>query len=143
MQNQAAEKEILAGWNIFAVQISRMEDVNNTNQKFLRIFWDLSSDSGKTQTKAVATLIRSLAYCQERHEKETKDKSFCSEVEYSLNRLISGTGSSTQSSRLGFSLALAEVIPAILRFYHFSLTLFSLFLPVFVSFYSSSVGRRG
>jgi hypothetical protein len=83
-----------------------MEGVNNnTNQKFLRIFWDLAATNSKVQTRAAATLIRSLDFCQEKFGEEE----FCPELAYSLQRLVAGVGSSTHSSRIGFSLALTEV----------------------------------
>lgn len=85
-----------------------MEDVNNTNQKFLRIFWDLSANT-KSQIKAAATLVRSLDFCQDKFEKENNGTGYCPELAYSLKRVIGGTGASTHNSRVGFSIALAEV----------------------------------
>ncbi|KIJ16738.1 hypothetical protein PAXINDRAFT_131583 [Paxillus involutus ATCC 200175] len=91
----------------------------------LPLFWKLSSASKKDRSDASVKLISTLEQFQVLHVPQTKsDGSDCEEgdgldtlnshdVSYSIRRLIRGLASPRESSRVGFSVALTELLSRI------------------------------
>ncbi|KAF9246115.1 DNA polymerase phi-domain-containing protein [Melanogaster broomeanus] len=91
----------------------------------LPLFWNLSSASKKDRIDASVKLISSLEQFQALHVPQTKsdgsdnedgdglDTLNSQDVSYSIRRLIRGLASPRESSRLGFSVALTELLSRI------------------------------
>ncbi|KAK0459585.1 DNA polymerase phi-domain-containing protein [Desarmillaria tabescens] len=98
----------------------------------LPLFWNLSSSSKKERIDASVKLISSLEQFQEQFAKDSSDTSEdesqednnvdpldkynAHDVSYSVRRLVRGLASPRESSRLGFSVALTELLSRILTF---------------------------
>ncbi|KAG7452647.1 uncharacterized protein BT62DRAFT_958631 [Guyanagaster necrorhizus] len=98
----------------------------------LPLFWNLSSSSKKERIDASVKLISSLEQFQAQFAKDSSDTSEdesqeddkidpldkynAHDVSYSVRRLIRGLASPRESSRLGFSVALTELLSRILTF---------------------------
>lgn len=76
------------------------------DRDYLQLFWDLSNDSQETRVKAAAALISYV----ETFRIEGNTSEFEKYRKYTFERLVKGLSSSRDSARLGFSLALSEVI---------------------------------
>ncbi|KZT74012.1 hypothetical protein DAEQUDRAFT_661194 [Daedalea quercina L-15889] len=93
----------------------------------LPLFWDLSSASAKTRIDASVKLVSSLEHFQsqfvpkedvghEEDEEQTGDglnALNAQDVSYSIRRLVRGLASPRESSRLGFAVALTELLSRI------------------------------
>ncbi|KIJ68933.1 hypothetical protein HYDPIDRAFT_23808 [Hydnomerulius pinastri MD-312] len=91
----------------------------------LPLFWNLSSASKKDRVDASVKLISSLEQFQAHHVPQTKsdgsdnedgdglDSLNSQDVSYSIRRLVRGLASPRESSRLGFSVALTELLSRI------------------------------
>ncbi|KAF9218173.1 hypothetical protein BS17DRAFT_296846 [Gyrodon lividus] len=91
----------------------------------LPLFWNLSSASKKDRIEASVKLISSLEQFQVLHVPQTKsdgsdieegdglDTLNSQDVSYSIRRLIRGLASPRESSRIGFSVALTELLSRI------------------------------
>lgn len=76
----------------------------------MQVFWDLAELEGPKRIAAATTLISHLTGAQ------AAEPGLNGELEYCLNRLVKGLGSSRLAARQGFSMALTEllaVIPAV------------------------------
>ncbi|KAK0503113.1 DNA polymerase phi-domain-containing protein [Armillaria luteobubalina] len=98
----------------------------------LPLFWNLSSSSKKERIDASVKLISSLEQFQAQFAKDSSDTSEdesqeddkidpldkynAHDVSYSVRRLVRGLASPRESSRLGFSVALTELLSRILTF---------------------------
>ncbi|KAK0197249.1 DNA polymerase phi-domain-containing protein [Armillaria mellea] len=98
----------------------------------LPLFWNLSSSSKKERIDASVKLISSLEQFQAQFVKDSSDTSEdesqeddkidsldkynAHDVSYSVRRLVRGLASPRESSRLGFSVALTELLSRILTF---------------------------
>ena len=93
----------------------------------LPLFWKLSSASKKDRVDASVKLISALEQFQAQYVPQSRsdgsdnegvdglDALNSQDVSYSIRRLVRGLASPRESSRLGFSVALTEVCPSLLR----------------------------
>ncbi|KAL6942490.1 hypothetical protein ACO0QE_003666 [Hanseniaspora vineae] len=69
------------------------------------LFYTLASDLDSERAQSVISIIDQLTSIQ-KHDNDT----FIKEVNYTIDRLITGLGSNVGSARLGFSLCLTEIV---------------------------------
>ncbi|ELU13715.1 hypothetical protein CAPTEDRAFT_220438 [Capitella teleta] len=70
----------------------------------LSVFWDLSHDNDLKRLKATNSLVAILS------KKQSKNSEPCSDLDYTLSRLIKGLTSNRKMARPGYSLALTQVL---------------------------------
>ncbi|XP_065187070.1 uncharacterized protein LOC135817757 [Sycon ciliatum] len=75
------------------------------SEAILPLFWDLASPEDEKRIAAVMKLISSLVDSQNENKEE-----LCSDVQYSLKRLVRGLSSPRQAARQGFAEALCELL---------------------------------
>ncbi|XP_072164198.1 myb-binding protein 1A-like protein [Diadema setosum] len=76
------------------------------DKQFLDTFWKLAVPSDKERISGARTLLEILISKQN----ESSEKRYCSEVSYSLKRLIRGLASSRKGARQGYAVALTELL---------------------------------
>ncbi|XP_055957921.1 myb-binding protein 1A-like protein isoform X2 [Patella vulgata] len=80
-----------------------------TDEYVLKLFWTLSEGQDNARIKASNELVKHLTKKQENSE-ESKTDELCPTLVYTLERLIKGLSSGRKWSRLGFSLALTQIL---------------------------------
>ncbi|XP_030847614.1 myb-binding protein 1A-like protein isoform X2 [Strongylocentrotus purpuratus] len=74
------------------------------DKQFLDTFWKLAVPSDNERISGATTLLQILI----KKQNETKEDKYCSEVTYSLRRLVRGLASSRKGARQGYAIALTE-----------------------------------
>ncbi|XP_054709945.1 myb-binding protein 1A-like protein [Uloborus diversus] len=77
------------------------------DKNILDLFWSLSNKKPEVRVKACANIFRILL----KKQNEVDDKTeLCSDLKYSLERLVKGLASPREAARLGYTLLLTEVL---------------------------------
>jgi len=72
----------------------------------MELYDELASNDEQRRATAAATLVKKIA---EGHKSGNAEKG--TDLTYALSRLLRGLSSGRESARLGFSIALTEVVP--------------------------------